>query len=41
MRKSTFMVGRRFGRSTIVVFLQAASSPIVGPWSMQAVVSFN
>jgi hypothetical protein len=41
MRKSTFVVGRRVGRNTVVVFITEASSPIVGPWTVQAVVSAN
>jgi hypothetical protein len=41
MRKSTFLVGRATGRNTVLVFVTAAQSPIVGPWTMQAVVSKN
>jgi hypothetical protein len=41
MRKSTFAVGRRLGRNTVVVFITEAVSPIAGPWTMQAVVSAN
>jgi hypothetical protein len=40
MRKSTFAVGRRLGRRTVVVFIAAAQqSPISGPWTMEAVVA--
>jgi hypothetical protein len=41
MRKSTFVVGRRLGRNTVVVFVTATESPIAGPWTVQAVVSAN
>jgi hypothetical protein len=41
MRKSTFMVGRRRGRSTVVVFVAETKSPIAGPWTVEAVVSAN
>jgi hypothetical protein len=41
MRKSTFVVGRRLGRSTVVVFVSETKSPIAGPFTMQAVVSTN
>ncbi|HSJ08055.1 MAG TPA: hypothetical protein VK936_15225 [Longimicrobiales bacterium] len=41
MRKSTFVVGRSTGRKTVLVFVTATQSPIVGPWTVQAVVSTN
>jgi len=42
MRKSTFVVGRRVGRRTVVVFVtETKTSPIVGPWTVEAVVSTN
>ncbi|CAN5851953.1 hypothetical protein BH23GEM9_BH23GEM9_18050 [soil metagenome] len=41
MRKCTFVVGRRTGSNTLLVFVTATKSPIVGPWTMQAVVSSN
>jgi hypothetical protein len=41
MRKCTFVVGRRTGRSTLLVFVAGTESPITGPWTMQAVVSAN
>ena len=45
MRKSTFVVGRATGRSTLLVFVSVAqteeASPIVGPWTLRAVVSTN
>lgn len=41
MRKTTFVVGRSKRRSTLLVFVAAVRSPIVGPWTMTAVVSSN
>jgi hypothetical protein len=41
MRKHTFMVGRTTGRNTLVVFVSLVRSPIVGPWTVTAVISTN
>jgi hypothetical protein len=41
MRKQTFMVGRTTGKNTLVVFVSVANSPIVGPWTVRAVISSN
>ena len=45
MRKSAFVVGRATGSSTLLLFVSAVavgvSSPIVGPWTLRAVVSSN
>jgi hypothetical protein len=41
VRKCTFVVGRRVGRSTVVVFIGVTKSPIAGPFTVQAVVSTN
>jgi hypothetical protein len=41
MRKSTFVVGRTTGRNTLLVFVTATTSPIVGPWTVEAVISTN
>lgn len=41
MRKCTFVVGRRTGRNTLLVFVTATQGPIAGPWTVQAVVSAN
>jgi hypothetical protein len=41
MRKCTFVVGRRTGRNTLLVFVTNSQSPIAGPWTVQAVVSTN
>jgi hypothetical protein len=41
MGKCTFVVGRRTGRNTLLVFVTGTKSPIAGPWTMQAVVSAN
>lgn len=42
MRKSTFVVGRRVGRRTVVVFVPPVQpSAMVGPWTVEAVVSAN
>jgi hypothetical protein len=41
MRKRTFMVGRTAGRNTLVVFVSLAQSPILGPWTVKAVISSN
>jgi hypothetical protein len=39
--KRTFVVGRATGRNTVLVVITTASSPIVGPWTVRAVVSSN
>jgi hypothetical protein len=41
MRKSTFLVGRRLGGGTVVVFVAGQQAPILGPWTITAVVSSN
>jgi hypothetical protein len=41
MRKTTFAVGRTRGRSTLLVFVTSTMSPIVGPWTVEAIVSTN
>jgi hypothetical protein len=41
MKKSTFLVGRATGNSTLVVLVGVAQCPIVGPWTIRAVVSTN
>jgi hypothetical protein len=41
MRKQTFMIGRTTGKNTLVVFVSVTRSPIVGPWTVRAVVSTN
>jgi hypothetical protein len=40
MKKSRFVVGRATGRRLLVV-VALAHSPIIGPWTLQAVVSAN
>jgi hypothetical protein len=41
MGKSTFLVGRRLGRGTVLVFVGRQAAPISGPWTITAVVSAN
>ena len=41
MRKRTFVVGRLTGRNTLLVYLSVMRCPIVGPWTVRAVVSTN
>ncbi|HSJ25188.1 MAG TPA: hypothetical protein VK929_10990 [Longimicrobiales bacterium] len=42
MRKSTFVVGRRLGQKTVVIYVAPVQpSPIIGPWTVEAVVSSN
>lgn len=41
MRKVTFLVGRATGQRTELIFVTTAQSPIVGPWTVRAVVSTN
>jgi len=43
MRKSAFVVGRATGKSTLMLFvgLVRMESPILGPWTIRAVVSAN
>ncbi|MEX0907914.1 MAG: hypothetical protein WD054_06250 [Gemmatimonadota bacterium] len=41
MRKNTFAVGRSTGRTTVLVVVTTAKSPIAGPWIVQAVISNN
>jgi hypothetical protein len=40
-RKSRFLVGRATGGRRVVVYVGTARSPIVGPWTLRAVVSTN
>jgi hypothetical protein len=41
--KRVFVVGRRMGSATtvVVVRIENAVSPIVGPWTIKAIVSEN
>lgn len=39
--KQTFVVGRRTRKSTTLVVVRWAPSPIVGPWTLKALVSAN
>jgi hypothetical protein len=41
--KRVFVVGRRIGGATtvVVVRIENVTSPIVGPWTIKAVVSRN
>ena len=41
MERRMFVVGRRNRRTTTVVVLRIESGPIVGPWTLRAVVSEN
>lgn len=41
MRKTTFLVGRTSGRSTLLLFVSRTPSPIPGPFTVRAVVSTN
>jgi hypothetical protein len=41
MRRSTFVVGRLTGRNTLLLLFGWARCPIVGPWTIRAVVSTN
>jgi len=40
-RKSAFVVGRATKRGTMLLFVGLIRSPIVGPWTVRAVVSTN
>jgi hypothetical protein len=40
-RKSAFVVGRSTKRGTMLLFVGLIRSPIVGPWTVRAVVSAN
>ena len=39
MARSTFVVGRRNAKTMVLVLRQAEVTPIVGPWTLTAVVS--
>lgn len=39
--KKAFLVGRRERGGTTLVILRTARGPIVGPWTLKAVVSKN
>jgi hypothetical protein len=41
MKKSRFLVGRATGRNRLVIYVGMARSPIVGPWTLRAVISSN
>jgi hypothetical protein len=43
VKKSTFAVGRATRKSTLVLFVgvMKSPSPILGPWTVRAVVSTN
>jgi hypothetical protein len=39
--KQTFVVGRRTRKHTTVVVLHGGAAPILGPWTLKALVSAN
>ena len=39
--KRIFVLGRRDRGSTMLVLLRTVSGPIVGPWTLKAVISKN
>ncbi|HET9982227.1 MAG TPA: hypothetical protein VFQ38_01515 [Longimicrobiales bacterium] len=39
--KQTFVVGRRTRKHTTLVVLRCGPSPILGPWTLKALVSAN
>jgi hypothetical protein len=39
--RRTFVVGRRSAQSTTVLVLRVENGPILGPWTLRAVVSKN
>lgn len=41
VRRTAFVVGRCDRRSTTLVLLCLAGGPIVGPWTLKAMVSAN
>jgi hypothetical protein len=41
MTRSRFVVGRRYPRSIVLVVTRAEPTPIVGPWTLTALVSAN
>lgn len=41
MRRVAFVVGRSDGRSTTVLVLRVQGGPILGPWTLRALVSAN
>lgn len=40
-RKQAFVVGRSGRRSTTLLVLRIVAGPIVGPWTLHAVISTN
>jgi hypothetical protein len=41
MKKSRFLVGRASGRHRLIVYMGMTRSPIIGPWTLRAVISTN
>jgi hypothetical protein len=41
MKKSRFLVGRATGRNRLVIYVGMSRSPIIGPWTLRAVISSN
>jgi hypothetical protein len=41
LRRKAFVVGRSDRKSTTLVLLCTAGGPIVGPWTLKAMVSAN
>lgn len=41
MKRRSFVIGRRTSRGTMIVLLSHFRAPILGPWTLQAVVSQN
>lgn len=39
--KRAFVIGRSIGKNTTYVVLTLSSGPILGPWTLKAVVSSN
>jgi hypothetical protein len=39
--RTTFVVGRRTRQSTTVLVLRIENGPILGPWTLKAVISNN
>jgi len=39
MTRSRFAVGRRYARTIVLVVTRSEPTPIVGPWTLTAVVS--
>jgi len=41
MRRVAFVVGRSDHRSTTVLILRVQGGPILGPWTLRALISSN